>query len=247
MSNDDFNKFIIKGDLVTFEGHKTPLLTSLAKIQWREQITLFRETLPNAQSLMNDIIHESVEIENKKAERTPSAWLEIIQHFAKGGEQVFKDIPKNDIESVINLLSSITGIPVQKLIDLLNLPPFFKEIPPIPEPPPPPEPEPEPVKDFEKEPPPPPPVQTFGFPFTYPSGTAGKESWNWLTKKPFKITPKECRDFAHGQKIHKELTKFNAELPFLPSTIATNAYKNTVSWNLINFENRHKLKTGVFP
>lgn len=47
----------------------------------QKMLTNFRNELPQSQSVMNDIIEFSVEIEKKKAERTPSAWAEIIQAF----------------------------------------------------------------------------------------------------------------------------------------------------------------------
>jgi hypothetical protein len=53
-------------------------LPFLARMQYEQMITEFRISIPDYQSLQNDIIQESVKIEVKKAERTPSAMAEII-------------------------------------------------------------------------------------------------------------------------------------------------------------------------
>jgi hypothetical protein len=79
LSNEDFN------NMVNQPNHE--FLNSIIKTQALEQITNFRNLIPDYQSLQNDVIEESVRIELKKAERTPSAIAEIIEAFTQGASE----------------------------------------------------------------------------------------------------------------------------------------------------------------
>ncbi len=100
MDNDMFNK-IRSGSTdsitVVSDGKEIKMqynnyLSFLAKRQWQEQITLFRENLPSAQSLQNDIITASVDIELKKANRTPSAMVEILHALMGASSKELKTL-----------------------------------------------------------------------------------------------------------------------------------------------------------
>jgi hypothetical protein len=78
----------------------------------QELLTDFREALPDAQSVMNDIIQESVQIEIKKAERTPSAMAEIIAALGQGLSQTATDnLTEEQLVTWQQLLASFYGIP----------------------------------------------------------------------------------------------------------------------------------------
>ncbi len=81
MDNEDFNKFIKDGNTVEFEGKQQNLLSVFSKKHYRNMIEEFTTRIPSSLVLQDTIIEASVAIELKKANRTPSAMVEIIQAF----------------------------------------------------------------------------------------------------------------------------------------------------------------------
>ncbi len=111
MSNPEFNAIV-----TTPEG-RTGLRHAMEE-QAKHSITMFRNLIPDFQSLQNDIIEQSVVIEVKKAERTPSAWAEIITAFTKAGGQQVKDslnsLPEHE------RLFIISAVPILGIIYALS-------------------------------------------------------------------------------------------------------------------------------
>lgn len=84
---------------VVYDGQEYTIPTHqyfdfLGKQHMEKLLTNFRNALPTAQSVMNDIIEESVAIELKKAERTPSAMAEIIQAL---GDSTIKQLDNGTV------------------------------------------------------------------------------------------------------------------------------------------------------
>lgn len=71
---------------VVYDGQEYTIPTHqyfdfLRQQHMQKMLTNFRNELPNSSSVMTDIIEFSVQIEKMKAERTPSAWAEILTAF----------------------------------------------------------------------------------------------------------------------------------------------------------------------
>lgn len=122
MSNPEFNALV-----TTPEGRAG--LAGAIHEQALETLTQFRNLIPDFQSLQNDIIEQSVVIEVKKAERTPSAFVEIMQAFSGAsatevGQKLdgLTEAERGFILSVNPMLAVIYSI--YKLgLDAINLPP----------------------------------------------------------------------------------------------------------------------------
>lgn len=115
MDNDLFNK-IVAGQGPELEGGKITVnyngqayeldnyseyLPLLSRLHSEQMITNFRKALPDAMSVMNDIIESSVQIEKAKAERTPSAFREIFEAFTGG----FTEQQKEDLGNFFGTFS----------------------------------------------------------------------------------------------------------------------------------------------
>lgn len=93
--SDLFNR-IRSGDetliTVVYDGEETQIPTHqyfdfLRQKHMQKMLTNFRNELPTSMSVMRDIIEFSVDIEKLKAQRTPSAWKEIITAFGGASQE----------------------------------------------------------------------------------------------------------------------------------------------------------------
>lgn len=75
----------------TFNALTSVDVSNLIKEHNQVVLDRLREMLPNYQGIMTDIIEQQVQVELKKAERTPSAMAEIITALASGTSQTIKD------------------------------------------------------------------------------------------------------------------------------------------------------------
>lgn len=102
---------------VVYDGQEYTIPTHqyfdfLRQKHMQKMLTNFRNALPEAQSVMNDIINESVKIELKKAERTPSAMVEIINALANATQNTAVDnLTEEQLVTWQQLLASFYGIP----------------------------------------------------------------------------------------------------------------------------------------
>ncbi len=114
MDNVDFNKFIKQGNTIEFEGKQQNLLSVFSKKHYRNMVQEFTSRIPSSLALQDTIIEASVAIELKKANRTPSAMVEIIAAFAAAGGTTVKDnldkLPDNEKAFIL------TAVPILALI-----------------------------------------------------------------------------------------------------------------------------------
>ncbi len=110
MDNEDFNKFIKDGNTVDFEGVQQNLLSVFSKKHYRIMMQQFTDNIPKAMDVMDTIIEKSVEIEMKKAERTPSATAEIVTSFYTGVFKAGKNTGLDFKAILLQLFGPIFGI-----------------------------------------------------------------------------------------------------------------------------------------
>lgn len=117
MPNDLFNKLVAGSSEeihVVFDGIEYTMkyseyLDFLVKQHHNLKITEFRNLLPNYQSLQNDIIEASVQIEKAKATRTPSAFREIFEAFTGGFSEQQKEDLGNFFGTFTDSFSRLLG------------------------------------------------------------------------------------------------------------------------------------------
>jgi hypothetical protein len=142
LPNDFFNNIRAGSDElinVTYNGQEYTMkyveyLPFLERMQYMQQITGFRNSLPDYQSLQNDIIEESVKIELKKAERTPSAMAEIIEAVYSGIQNLDPDATTTGFLAKLILALTVPGNPFPTTDEFTEFYENYIAPPPDPEP-----------------------------------------------------------------------------------------------------------------
>ncbi len=169
MDNDLFNRIVSgSNDKINIirNGIETTIsinqyIPTLVKAQASEQIQVFQDMIPSFMKLQDTIIDKSVDIELKKADRTPSAMVEILQTLMGSSSvelrKFIDGLPPIIKQGLFQIFPFIATLYGDGLIAPAPEPPELEPAPFVPAP------EPEPVPTAEPEPtelPPSEPVQT---------------------------------------------------------------------------------------
>lgn len=114
----EFGKRLVKSmDNETFNHIKNnqegrAFFQGVIKAHNEELLQMFKDALPEALSTMDRIIEDMVKVEEKKAFRTPSAMVELLQALAAGTGRIEPPADIAEVDALVKLISSIYGLPL---------------------------------------------------------------------------------------------------------------------------------------